>query len=140
MTCPFCNIAANNTERILKQTKHTFIVLSNPYLVPGHFLVIPKRHVEKFSELTEEERKDLFDEAIKLEEKILTTLSSGCDMSQHFRPFIKQNRLKVNHLHIHLRPREFEDELYQKVQRYEKEIFRDLTENDFEKYKELFLK
>jgi histidine triad (HIT) family protein len=138
MTCPFCDILTKNTERIIRESKNTFTVLSNPRLVPGHLLVIPKRHVEKFGELEEEERNELFDEAVKLEEIIFEKLASGCDMSQHYRPFIKQNRLKINHLHIHLRPREFEDELYQKVMKYERDIFIDLPQEEFEKYKDVF--
>lgn len=138
MNCPFCDILTKNTERIIRESKHAFVVLSNPRLVPGHLLVIPKRHVEKFSELPEEERAELFSEAIKLEEIILEKFASGCDMSQHFRPFIKQDRLKINHLHIHLRPREFKDELYQKVMKYEADVFTDLMQDEFEKYKNIF--
>lgn len=138
MNCPFCDILTKNTERIIRESKNTFVVLSNPRLVPGHLLVIPKRHVEKFSELTEAERGELFDEAVKLEEVILEKFASGCDMSQHFRPFIKQDRLKINHLHIHLRPREFKDELYQKVMKYEADVFTDLMQDEFEKYKNIF--
>lgn len=138
MDCPFCEIINNKTERIIKETKNVFVILSNPRLMPGHLLVIPKRHIEKFSELSSEERGDLFDMAIKLEEKILENFSSGCDMTQHYRPFLKQGRLKVNHLHIHLRPREFEDEFYQKVLKHEKDVFRDLSEEEFKGYKKLF--
>lgn len=138
MNCPFCKILIDNTERIIRQTDNTFTVLSDPHLLPGHLLVIPKKHVEKFSELDLNERGELFDEAILLEEKILKNFASGCDLTQHFRPFIQQNRLKVNHLHIHLRPREFEDELYQKVQKYEIDVFKNLEEEEFKKYKKLF--
>ncbi len=136
-TCPFCRILSEDKKRIIRQTENTFTVLSNPRLMPGHLLVIPKRHIEKFSELTEAEKNELFNEAIKLQEKILEKYG-GCDLSQHYRPFIVQNRLKVNHLHIHLRPREFEDELYKKVQIHEQEAFTDLSEPEFQKYKNLF--
>jgi len=137
MDCPFCKILTENTERILRQTEHTFTILSNPRLMNGHFLVIPKKHIEKFSELNKEELNQLFNEAIYVEEKILKEISSGCDMTQHYRPFIKQNNLKVDHLHIHLRPREFEDELYKKVQIHEKELFSRLTDEEIEKYKNI---
>ncbi len=137
MDCPFCNIISKDTERKLYESEHVFAVLSNPRLVPGHILVIPKRHVEKFGDLSKEERSELLDEAIKIEENILKHFS-GCDLSQHFRPFLPQSQLKVNHLHIHLRPREFEDELYKKVQIHEKEVFTKLEQDEFEKYKKLF--
>lgn len=112
--------------------------MSDPRLVPGHLLVIPKRHVEKFSELTIKEHKELFDEAIRLEEIILDKLASGCDLSQHYRPFIKQNHLKVNHFHIHLRPRRFKDNLYKKVQKHEADIFTNLGPSELNKYKKIF--
>ena len=106
--------------------------------MPGHLLVIPKKHVEKFSELSLEKKGEFFGEVILIQEKILEEVASGCDLSQHFRPFIKQSRLKVNHLHMHIRPRTFEDELYQKVQIHEKEVFTDILKTEFKKYKKLF--
>ena len=140
MNCPFCKISAEKTERLITETPFSFSVLSNPRLMPGHLLVIPKRHVGKFSELSEEERADLFSEAIRLQDKILEKVASGCDMTEHFRPFIPQSRLKVDHLHIHLRPREFKDELYQKVQVHETEMFTDIAPDEFAKYRAIFSK
>lgn len=124
MECPFCNINKEKT-RIIKETDKVLVILSNPRLVEGHLLVIPKRHVEKLSELNDDEKKELFDTVIEFQENILKS-ASGCDIRQHYRPFQKQDNLKVNHLHIHLLPREFEDELYKKCQIYEKDIFEEL--------------
>ena len=138
MDCPFCEIIEKNTERIIRQTEHTFTVLSDPRLMPGHLLVIPKRHIQRLSELDEQERAEMLDEVAILEDIILNNVAPGCDISQHFRPFIPQGRLKVDHLHIHLRPRTFEDELYKKVQIYEKEVFNELPAEEFQKYKTLF--
>jgi diadenosine tetraphosphate (Ap4A) HIT family hydrolase len=56
MNCPFCEITTEKTERVIRETESTFAVLSNPQLMSGHLLVIPKRHVEKLSELSKEER------------------------------------------------------------------------------------
>jgi len=138
MDCPFCEIIEKNTERIIRQTEHTFTVLSDPRLMPGHLLVIPKRHIQRLSELDEQERAEMLEEVAILEDIILNNVAPGCDISQHFRPFIPQGRLKVDHLHIHLRPRTFEDELYKKVQIYEKEVFKELPAEEFQKYKTLF--
>ena len=107
-----------------------YVALSNPRLVPGHLLIIPKRHVERLSLLTTLERKGLFETAIELQEKILNKISSGCDLTQHCRPFQPQNNLKINHIHIHLRPREFKDELYQKSQIFETDMFKELPEDE----------
>jgi len=113
MHCPFCTINTEKT-RIVEEKEQVFVILSNPRLMPGHILIIPKRHVEKPSQLSEPERKELFDTALEFQEKILAKLASGCDMTQHCRPFQPESQLKVNHVHIHLRPRELKDELYQK--------------------------
>jgi histidine triad (HIT) family protein len=122
-----------NKERILKMHKHCFVVFSNPRLVAGHMLVIPKRHVEKLSDLSKKECEELFGVAVKLQDTITRKLAPGCDMSQHHRPFIKQGRLKINHLHVHLIPRKFKDELYRKVQHKQSEVFKDLTKTEARK-------
>jgi len=136
MDCPFCNINKEKT-RIIKEGKNVFVVFSNPRLVKGHLLVIPKRHVVKISELNAKEKKELFDTVIEFQEKILKKISSGCDIRQNYRPFQKQTGLKVDHLHIHLLPREFEDELYQKCQINEKRIFSNLEEEEIKRISDL---
>ena len=105
--CPFCRLDEKKS-RILFETEHTLTILSNPALVRGHCLVIPKKHVERLSELSEEELREIFSQLVKVQE-ILLKKFGGCDLRQNFRPFQKQGRLKVNHLHIHLQPREFKD-------------------------------
>jgi len=135
--CPFCNIDQEKT-RIIEKRERVVVVMSNPRLMPGHVLVVPRRHAEKLSELTAEERKDMFDTVIEYQEKILATYATGCDIRQNYRPFIEQSWIKVNHLHIHLLPRELEDELYQKSMKYEKELFIALPEDEWEKFTRLF--
>lgn len=129
MDCPFCEIDKNK-NRILKEGKNVFVIFSNPRLMEGHLLVIPKRHVLKISELNKEEKEELFETVIELQEKILKNLAQGCDIAQHCRPFIPQNNLKVDHVHIHLQPRSFKDELYQKCLISEEKIFKELSEDE----------
>ena len=78
MICGFCDIDEIKTRKLFDNRK-VMVVLSNPRLVPGHLLVIPKRHVEKLSELSNEEKKELFETAIKFQKKIISKYSSGCD-------------------------------------------------------------
>ena len=138
MECPFCNINLEKT-RILKDGNFTRVIFSNPRLMPGHLLVVPKRHVEKISDLDEKERKELFEMIVEFQEKILSRIAPGCDIRQHYRPFQKQDNLKINHLHIHLQPRENFDELYEKSQIFEKDIFKDLQSEELEKMFKIFL-
>jgi histidine triad (HIT) family protein len=135
--CPFCTILTEKSSRLFKEYKYSFLVFSDPRLVPGHLLVIPKRHVEKLSELSQEEKTELFKLVEKYQEKILTTIASGCDIRLNYRPFMKQGRLKVNHLHFHLQPRENEDLLFQRAQRFETDLFKALPDEELQHYKEL---
>ena len=136
MDCPFCNIDKKRNT-VIKHYKNVFVMFSNPRLMEGHLLVVSKRHVEKISELNEEERKELFDTVIEYQEKILKNIAPGCDIRQHYRPFLKQSELKINHLHIHLQPRKFDDELYKKCQIYHEDVFKELTEEEIDKISKL---
>src|SRR3546814_6369400 len=114
--CPFCN----SKERVIRENDHAFAVLSNPRKMPGHFLVMPKRHIEKPWELKPEELQDIFDLIFFIEQKIIGTLGDGCDIRQNYRPFMQQSKLKVDHIHFHVYPRYFDDYLYKVSERFEK--------------------
>ena len=125
--CPFCK---QERSLLIKNGKLVFVQLSNPRLVDGHLLVIPKRHVEQLSELNTEERDELLSLIAEFQAKITGRFATGCDVRQNYRPFLQQGRLKVDHLHVHLLPREFEDELYKKSMTFETEMFKDLTDEE----------
>lgn len=127
--CPFCNINTLKT-RTLEEGQRVRVIFSNPRLVKGHLLVTPKRHVEQPWELTDDELKEIFSHIHNLQQKISETLGTGCDIRQNYRPFMKQGKLKVDHLHFHLLPRTFQDELYERSMKYETDIFSDLPEQE----------
>jgi len=137
MQCPFCDIQKEKT-RIILEKELTYVAFSNPRLMPGHLLVIPKRHSEKLSELTLPERQELFDTLVETQKKILELYASGCDIRQNARPFLPQGRLKVDHVHFHVQPREFKDALYQKSQQFETELFQDLPPEEQAEFLGLF--
>lgn len=122
--CPFCN----PKERVLKENEHAQAILSNPHKVPGHFLVMPKRHVEKPWELTKDELGDIFDLIFFIEQKIIGKLGDGCDIKQNYRPFMKQSQLKVDHIHFHVYPRSMEDYLYKVSEQFETGLFAELDD------------
>lgn len=132
--CVFCDINVLKT-RIISSSENTLTILSNPALVYGHCLVIPRKHVERLDELSLDERNELFLEVVKMQSLLLKKFG-GCDIRQNCRPFQEQSKLKINHVHIHLQPRENEDELYQKVQIFEKNVFRDLSNEELNKLSE----
>ena len=122
--CPFCFYNLENQALILKDSRCCSIILSNPALVEGHCLVIPKRHIERLDELNSNEREDLWLQTELMYIRLLNVYGEGCDIRHNYRPFQTQDDLKVNHLHIHLLPRQLFDELYQGCQRFETDIFR----------------
>ena len=134
INCPFCNL--DEEARVLAQGKKVFVILSNPRLLPGHTLVIPRRHVEKISDLTPSERKELFDTAIKFQKKIISKIAPGCDMRQNYRPFLAQSDIKVDHVHIHLLPRK-PDDVLKEVMRHEKKMWSPLVPSERERFKKL---
>ncbi|MGH7141631.1 MAG: HIT family protein [Minisyncoccia bacterium] len=125
-SCPFCD----PKERVFKENEHAYCLLSNPRLMPGHLLVIPKRHVEKPWELSDEEVRDIFSLIKFLQQKIVPALATGVDVRQHYRPFLPESRTKVNHVHYHVLPRTFQDELWLKVESHDQELFRDLSKEE----------
>lgn len=110
-------------ERVLKSNKTAQAFLSNPRKVPGHFLVTPKRHIEKPWELTAEELQDVFELIFFVEQKLIGKVGDGVDIRQNYRPFMQQGKLKVNHLHFHLIPRYLEDYLYKVSEQFETDLF-----------------
>jgi len=133
MSCPFCDLDETRT-RTLEEREFTRVIFSNPRLMPGHLLVIPKRHVEYPFDLTAEERKEIFDLTLEYQKKIIGTIAAGCDIRENCRPFIKQSRLKIDHIHFHLLPRDSFD-AYHDAEKGIGELFQDTTEEEMEEVK-----
>ena len=134
--CPFCNIYKE--DRTIKETKNVYVILSNPRLVAGHTLVIPKRHVTIISQLTKEEQSEIFTLLVEFQAKILEKLSSGCDIRQNFKPYVKNSQTHVDHVHFHLLPRDFQDELQEKAEKFKDPLYKDLSEEEEERIIKLF--
>jgi diadenosine tetraphosphate (Ap4A) HIT family hydrolase len=54
--CPFCTLPAS---RVIGAGEHGLIVRDAYPVSPGHTLIIPKRHVGSFFDLSTDERADL---------------------------------------------------------------------------------
>jgi diadenosine tetraphosphate (Ap4A) HIT family hydrolase len=98
--CPFCAIAA---DRILHQGPHALVIRDGFPVSPGHTLVIPRRHVASFFEITDAERVDLL--------ALLAAARDGLEREFHpagYNVGINDGAAAgqtVPHLHIHLIPR-----------------------------------
>lgn len=129
--CPFCFEADDGRARIMIRNDQAMGLLSNPRLVEGHSLVVPERHVEDPQDLTKAELLAIFEIINHISAKLLEGgLANGIDTRQHFRPFLKESRTKVNHVHFHVLPRAPQDELHMKSLQYETMMFVDLPEDE----------
>ena len=134
--CPFCEI--HKEQRILEEAKNSFVIFSNPRIQPGHILVIPKRHVERLSQLKSNESAELFSLVTKYQEKILKNISTGCEVRQNFKPYLPDSRTHVNHLHFHLHPRDHDDQVALEVDKHRKPLYKDLSELEAQRMKDRF--
>lgn len=99
-TCAFCTLPA---ARIVDSTELGLVVRDAYPISPGHTLVIPRRHIGSFFELSDDERKSLLG--------LLTDAKQVLDQELHPQGFnigINDGAAAgqtVPHLHIHLIPR-----------------------------------
>ena len=121
--CPFCNF---KPSEVIKSNEHALVVLSNPRKVPGHILVLPKRHIEEPWQLTADELTDIFKLIFFVEQRVLGKLGDGVDIRQNYRPFKKQDELKKNHVLFHVVPRSKDDYIYTVSEQFERDLFADL--------------
>jgi diadenosine tetraphosphate (Ap4A) HIT family hydrolase len=99
-TCPFCTLPAN---RILRENVDGMVIDDGFPISPGHTLIIPRRHMGSFFDLSETERNSLL--------SLLEDAKRRLD--KEFRPDgynigINDGSVAgqtVPHLHIHLIPR-----------------------------------
>jgi diadenosine tetraphosphate (Ap4A) HIT family hydrolase len=98
--CIFCTLP---DSRIIRANKHAIIIRDGFPISPGHTLIIPRRHVGSFFQITAEERTcllELLDQSKKMVDEEFSPdgynigINDGVSAGQ-----------TVPHLHIHLIPR-----------------------------------
>jgi diadenosine tetraphosphate (Ap4A) HIT family hydrolase len=99
--CPFCDFIQNG-HPVAEQ--RTFVAKYDSYPVSsGHTLLIPKRHVETFFALTEDELKDCFDLLLTIRQMIEREFApDGFNVGVNIGAAAGQT---IAHLHIHVIPR-----------------------------------
>lgn len=133
--CAFC--IAEIKKRAIETGRYAIVVLSKPRLVPGHILIIPKKHVQIFSDLKNAEILEIFKFIAKYQDIVLKKLGRGVEIRQNFQPYKKIGITHVNHLHIHILPRDENDELSKKVDDPRRDLFTDLTKEEEQKITKL---
>jgi len=107
MDCLFCKIANKEiSSRIITETENSIAFLDAFPVSRGHTLVIPKNHYEKVQDMTDVDNNDLFDTVHKVISKVdkltgstLLAIHNGKDSGQ-----------EIPHVHVHLIPRELDDQ------------------------------
>ena len=132
MSCPFCHLRLNRNP-VIYEGQNVIVFPSNPRLMPGHLLVVPKRHIERPSQMTADERKELFDTVLLFQDKIINKVSQGCDIRENYHPFRKEDdHSKVHHIHFHLIPRNPNDDIYEKYEKLQLDVFHMLTPEEID--------
>ncbi len=123
--CPFCT----HKDPVLKENTLAQVVLSNPHKVPGHVLVMPRRHIELPWELTADELQAVFELIFFVEKRLIGKLGDGVDIRQSYWPFKERGKLKVNHVLFHVIPRSEGDYLFQIAEgKNPEDLYADLDE------------
>lgn len=101
--CLFCSLADGQDRPILVEDERFFAVEDQFPVNPGHTLLIPKRHVSRFTELGDEELLS-FGRVLKDAEKILAAQQriDGFNIGINEGEAAGQT---IEHLHVHLIPR-----------------------------------
>jgi len=99
-TCPFCTLPS---ERLAAGDHHTLVIRDGFPISPGHTLIIPRRHVASFFDITLEERLALFAQ-LEIAKSALDKefAPDAYNIGINDGPAAGQT---VPHLHIHLIPR-----------------------------------
>lgn len=98
--CPFCTLPES---RIVEENEHAVLILDGFPVSPGHSLIIPKRHVGSFFEVSAQERAALFELLDRAQ-----VLATDHHCPDGFNIGINDGAAAgqtVPHLHIHLIPR-----------------------------------
>ena len=98
--CPFCTLPP---ERIIDSNDLALVIRDGYPVSPGHALVIPKRHIGSWFEITQAEQQALLDLLTKAKAILETEFKpDGYNIGINDGPTAGQT---VPHLHMHLIPR-----------------------------------
>ncbi len=102
MVCPFCENSEIG-ERTIIEDEFAKAFPSIQPIVPGHILIIPKRHVSKFEDLNKDELDSVF-KLMDLIKKALTKIfdAEGFNIAWNESETAGQS---VPHFHLHIVPR-----------------------------------
>lgn len=110
-TCAFCNLDTLEA-RIIRAGRLFVSFLSDPLIVEGHALVIPRRHIVAGELWLDDELLACAVEVERLKQCYIKLGYHGVDVWQKTRPHIPEDGVKMDHEHSHVLPSVPDDELY----------------------------
>jgi diadenosine tetraphosphate (Ap4A) HIT family hydrolase len=104
--CPFCELPEIK-ERKISENKLAWAFPTNIPITPGHTLIVPKRCVAKFKDLTNPEIKAILDLGEKIKKSLIKTFGAqGFNVAYNENPVAGQS---ISHFHLHIVPRKEKD-------------------------------
>ena len=102
--CPFCSF---DQSSVLHENEYVYAISDGYPVTKGHALIIPKRHVDSFFDLTDEERHAASDAIFTVKQQL-----DACHVPDGYNIGINVGEAAgqtVHHVHIHLIPRYKDD-------------------------------
>jgi len=124
MECVFCNKETIESEKFYEDEHYYAIYNLRPFL-PGHSLVVPKRHVEDMTGLNQGEREDL----VSFLNRVIFIALKFAE-ADSYDLILQQGEIagrSIAHLHFHIIPRKEGD----KVNQSKKEWLYEFNKNEF---------
>jgi diadenosine tetraphosphate (Ap4A) HIT family hydrolase len=105
LLCPFCSLDA---ERIVVQTELALAFYDAFPVTPGHILVVPRRHVADYFELSPEEQAAVWELVNQVRGRLAPeSAPDGYNLGVNVGPAAGQT---VGHAHVHVIPRRHGDQ------------------------------
>lgn len=98
--CPFCDL---KEKYFVAQKEHVVLTVNTFPYDNGHLLVIPKRHIEKLDEVSEQEAKEMYELTV-LGIKLLRQHFSYKNLNVLYREGGKDAGQSLKHFHTHILP------------------------------------
>jgi len=106
-SCPFCDPTVLE-EQTFYEDELIVALYSNKPLFPGHCLIIPKRHIERFEELSDKEVSQLYQTLKKVNQVVAHVFETSAYL------LLQKNGTEVGqsvpHVHMHYIPRQEGDD------------------------------
>ena len=127
--CELCE-SIKEKHRLIEKNDFCFAIINLEPLKKGHIMVLPKRHIEKLSELSEQESKAIFDMIDNLKNRLNKKYSEDVII------FINTGKhSSESHLHLHVLPSK--GNIRNFFQNYEKVVYRKrLSNEELKKFKD----